>query len=253
MGIPVMNRLIVLRETITTTPFDGSSHAILAWNGWWVVSVALFAGNFLIGRYFNGSYGQQRCLLQKGMNIWKKMTPDKRKRVRRGIGIAAVIVGCTAAICCVCYLAKHPMDDEWGSGRGALWRIAWEGFTQASWQQKWIGVGPDCFAEHLDTVIGIHGHWSEAVYANAHNEWLNQLVNIGILGTGCYFGIFCSAWKRYRRIIPGMFAIILYLLHSAVSFQQVMNAPFLFLLLGLCENQCREMGKPRQSTSVSAK
>ncbi|MDE6168054.1 MAG: hypothetical protein K2G28_06310, partial [Acetatifactor sp.] len=69
--------------------------------------------------------------------------------------------------------------------------------------------------------------------------WLNQLVNTGILGVCCYGGIFFCGAVRYRKDMAGLMALALYTVNSLVSFQQVMNAPLLFLILGICESRRR--------------
>ncbi len=144
------------------------------------------------------------------------------------------------------YLVRSPQGDFWGSGRGVLWSAAWKGFLEAGFLQKLLGAGPDCFAEYLYAIMPAQeiyrggGHWGRAIFANAHNEWFNQLVNVGLLGTAAYLGIFVCAWKRYRGMILGVLGILLYLINSLTGFQQVMNAPLLFLVLGLCENRVRK-------------
>lgn len=224
VGILVMAYFISLRESIGATPYDGSSHAILAWSGWWYVAGIAFAA----------------AVALRGIGRVRKTGTGIPKRFLKGAGIllVAAVVGLTAA-----YLLRHPVGDQFGTGRGGLWRTAWEGFENASPMQKLIGAGPDCFAETLDTTITSVGHWKDSVYANAHNEWLNQLVNIGVLGTLCYAGIFLSGARRYRGQIIGIFAVTIYLINSLVSFQQVLNAPMLFLLLGICES--RRIGRHR--------
>lgn len=139
------------------------------------------------------------------------------------------------------FLIRRPMDEMWGSGRGTIWNLAFQGFLKNGWPQKLIGVGPDCFAEYIYTVFTweelsfMTGRWANAVFANAHNEWLNHLVNLGIMGTGCYLGIFVSGIKRYRRYLPGILAVVMYGVASLVGFQQCMSTPLLFLILGMCE------------------
>ena len=144
-----------------------------------------------------------------------------------------------------------PLDDVltfkpyWGSRRGATWMAGAKCFLEQDFIHKLIGVGPDCMS------IFMYQDGSEALrflvddtfgtdrLTNAHNEWLTQLLNLGVLGAAAYLAVFVSALKRYRGMLLGVLALGMYLVHSLVSFQQVMNAPLLFLVLGLCENQCR--------------
>lgn len=176
-----------------------------------------------------------RCILYR---LSKKDRETLQRNVRRGILLgffSALVAG--AGI----HLGKQPVDEAWGSGRGTLWRVAWHGFLQNGWLQKLIGVGPDCFAEYIysaftgDELLILEGRWSNAIYANAHNEWLNHLINLGIMGTGCYLGIFTSGAWRYRRCKAGILALCMYGTASLTCFQQCMSTPLLFMVLGICE------------------
>lgn len=142
-------------------------------------------------------------------------------------------------------LAGQPIDEMWGSGRGTIWNLAFQGFLKNGWTRKLIGVGPDCFAEYIYSVFSgeelsfMTGRWAGAVFANAHNEWLNHLVNLGIMGTGCYLGIFVSGARRYRKCLPGILALAMYGAASMAGFQQCLSTPLLFLVMGLCERNLR--------------
>ena len=121
-------------------------------------------------------------------------------------------------------------------------------------------------------------HWETAVFTNAHNEILSQLCNIGILGTMSYLAIFLTGLYQCRPVSEkpggshggtgkagtgpglsrterqspgntdeyilwvGFMAIAMYGAHALISFQQVLNAPFFFLVLGLCGSVGRTPG-----------
>lgn len=243
--LPCFAKLVLLRGSMYTFPEDGNTFERISWQGWWFVLASLLlviglikwqqkrrwhqsSDKQLVG---GGLYDRKKLPAQKEIPVWKKLF-DMR--------IVAVAV---AFVICVTVIILGLPEDFWKEGRGALWKLAWSGFLHADGLQKLVGAGPDCFAEYLhngvQTSIVIHssGHWSGAIFANAHNEWLNQLVNIGLLGAVCYLSIFVAAIKRYRGMLFGVLAVGLYFVNSLVSFQQVMNAPFLFLVLGLCENR----------------
>ena len=134
--------------------------------------------------------------------------------------------------------------EQWGSGRGILWSMALQAFGNADFMNKLFGAGPDCFAQYcadigLNTMIMDEGYWANSIFVNAHNEWLNHLVNIGLLGMLSYFGIFVCGIKRYRGMLLGLLVLTMYGANSLFSFQQVMNTPLLFLVIGICENKCR--------------
>jgi len=207
---------------------------------------------------------------------------DKREagaggRARRP-GWLAVLCPCVvlAVIVLACRLTLRWGGDGFGSGRGFLWRIALEGFGQSGVKDKLLGAGPDCYAEAVFNTLGAGTevwkgeHWEGAVFTNAHNEVLSQLINVGLLGTVCCLAIYVAGLFRYGGIGHGwngygrdsircgenesgrgrddrgqkerwlgLLVIAMYGIHSLISFQQVLNTPLLFLALGLCEHGMR--------------
>ncbi|MCM1045236.1 MAG: O-antigen ligase family protein [Candidatus Gastranaerophilales bacterium] len=224
--IGVMGQITALRGTIQAMPSDSPLQGILTWYGWWVIALILFLLSWVV-----------------------KVLPERLCKIAMTslLGVSALVL----AVLGVWYLSRHPFDGNWGSGRGSLWKAALRGFGEAGWVQKLIGAGPDCYAEYIYRIMQrwevsqIEGHWEGSVFTNAHNEWLTQLVNLGVLGLGAYLAIFVTAFKRYRGMFLGVFALALYGVNSLVSFQQVLNAPVLFVILGLCEYKVRWTGEQR--------
>ena len=205
----------------------------------------------------------------------------RRQGKKALIAAAAVcLAGCLAAALLI--LAPRGIGDGFGSGRGFLWRIALEGFAQGDMKDKLLGAGPDCYGVAVFGRLGTGSdvwkgeHWEGAVFTNAHNEILSQLCNVGILGTVSYLAIFLAGLWRYGRgsaesrrspvqsrgggpgkgggalafpadsdaccLWAGVLAIAMYGAHSLISFQQVLNTPLLFLVLGVCEQRMRASG-----------
>lgn len=169
------------------------------------------------------------------------------------IGAAAVFAGCQVSDSVWHFFGSSGFlrfDAEWGNMRGGLWTAVWNGFCRTDFVRKLYGVGPDCFARYfyeVETIdIGVTGQWMGAIYANAHNEWLNMLVNEGILGFVAYLGFFLSAFCRFwknsrenRRMMAGMMAVGAYVANQFFSFGQVVSTPLIFLVIAVCENECR--------------
>lgn len=208
------------KEAMAAVPADGIGLERMAWNGWWGVGAA-----FLILAVLFGKCTQSTA---------------------RKAGLALMLSGAlTVAAVAAVYALRMPKGDGWGSGRGGLWRFAWQGFLQGGFRQKLVGAGPDCFAEYIYSALPAsqltptEGFWTGTIYANAHNEWLNTLVNLGISGTAALAGIYVSSIKRYRKLHLGMLVIAMYGINSLISFQQVLSTPLLFMALGLCEYEMR--------------
>ena len=86
----------------------------------------------------------------------------------------------------------------------------------------------------------------------AHNEWLNALVNLGIVGVTAYIGIFVSAFRRflkkaddYPELIAIAVSIVCYMGHNFFCYQQIICTPVIFILMGAGESVIR-YGKIRE-------
>lgn len=142
------------------------------------------------------------------------------------------------------YSAVFLFDDKWGNGRGATWRAGVTAFGQMDFKEKIFGVGTDCFSAYAYSKSQIAGvlrdYFGSSRLTNAHNELLTELINVGIAGTLLYIGIWTSAivrcLKKGRRnnylLIP-VVCIFCYLVHNMVSFAQVLNFPYVFLIMAM--------------------
>lgn len=142
------------------------------------------------------------------------------------------------------------LDENWGNGRGAAWTCGMDAYRQMDTLHKIVGIGPDCFADHVYGIPELAQRLVERFgnlrLTNAHNEWLTVLLNTGALGLFCYAGIFVTAFVRFmrrarRQALLYVFAMVLctYTVHNMVSFQQVLNTPYVFMVLGIGEGLLR--------------
>ena len=80
----------------------------------------------------------------------------------------------------------------------------------------------------------------DSILSNAHCDFINQLVNTGLLGCITYFGLFSTSAVRFFKsknpllIILGI-CICSYLIFNIFSFQQIYNTTHIYLLLGIGE------------------
>lgn len=197
---------------------DGISKTLAGWKGWFPAAVV--------------------CLLFCG--IYYVLPKEKMKLLQAGLLCGSLAV---AVAVLLWYIHKLTGMDfaEWGNRRGKLWQMAWKGFCEGDLRQKLLGAGPDCFASYLGellpggTVLFDKGYFNGSVFTNAHNEWFTVLVNMGLLGVAAYAAVFIAAFRKYGREPLGFLLLFTYGIHSLISFQQVLNAPFFFLMLGVCE------------------
>lgn len=141
-------------------------------------------------------------------------------------------------------------NEDWGNGRGAAWNCGIDAYRGMDLIHKLAGAGPDCFADYVYEVPELAEKLADRFInqrlTNAHNELLTQLVNVGALGFLCYAGIFFSAFLRCLRradtrpiLYVCALGILAYTAHGMVSFQQVLNTPYIFIVMGIGERYCR--------------
>lgn len=143
------------------------------------------------------------------------------------------------------YTSKIPYliwSDNWGNGRGRTWAFSMQMFKDMDIFHKFFGVGPDGYAPYAynlyqDRLVEM---WGNRTLTNAHNEWMNAVINYGILGAVAYMGIFISSIRSFAKkqleqpVMVGLIAcIISYMCHNFFCYQQVCCTPFIFLLMGV--------------------
>lgn len=137
-------------------------------------------------------------------------------------------------------------NKNWGNGRGMTLYAGLKTFKEMPVLHKLFGAGPDCFSKYAysmpETEAMLREEFGSSRLTNAHCELLTGLVNTGILGAGFYVGIFASfiirnIKKGKENPMAFVFAVcaFCYLIHNMVSFAQVLNLPFVFLLMGMGE------------------
>ena len=138
-------------------------------------------------------------------------------------------------------------DEYWGNNRGLTWISAVNAMKQAASYDPvrlFIGAGPDQFNAFVYEYCGaeMEARWSAeaVVFGNAHNEWLNEFITIGIIGGLAYIGVFISSLVLFLKksgktpelLIPAM-CIVAYMAHDFFCYQQILCTPAIFIIMGL--------------------
>lgn len=133
-------------------------------------------------------------------------------------------------------------SDKWGNGRGQTWAFSAKMYGDMDLFHKLFGVGPDGYAPYAYNLYQerLQEMWGSRTLTNAHNEWLNSLINYGLAGVVIYLGIFVSAFRRFimackdNPYIVGFAAcIVSYACHNLFCYQTVCCTPFIFILIGI--------------------
>lgn len=129
-------------------------------------------------------------------------------------------------------------NDDWGSGRGYIWRNAMECYQSLPFWKRIIGFGPETFGILVMQKTANNPY--NQLFDNAHNEYLHMLTTVGFAGLTAYL-IFIFGYVRrcfyYRDkttyIIAIMFSVICYSVQALVNLNLPIVTPIFWLLLGM--------------------
>lgn len=139
-------------------------------------------------------------------------------------------------------------DDEWGTHRGYIWRIAIEDYQKFPLPQKIFGYGPDTFGivTRANNYPEMFERYNET-FDSVHNEYLQYLVTIGPLGLLAYLGIHGAViWQVIKEklnqpvCVAALFAVLCYAFQAAVNINQPIAAPVMWTLLAVSVSKVGE-------------
>lgn len=139
------------------------------------------------------------------------------------------------------------INDAWGTHRGFIWIRCIEVFKTFDIKNMLIGSGPDTLYNVFHPMFGneMIQKYNEMTNS-AHNEYLNYLLTLGILGAISYIGITVSSIIRGLKKVKEnpialifVLAVIGYSAQAVVNISQPITTPLLFLFIALTENIVR--------------
>lgn len=129
-------------------------------------------------------------------------------------------------------------NDSWGTNRGYIWRKSLEVFSGFSFEQKCIGYGPDTFGIISRSFYSEMKAATGQDFDSVHNEYLQFLVTVGLLGLISYLTFIVSLCVKLFRSAPknpyviGVFcAAACYFFQAAVNINLPVVTPMLWLLM----------------------
>ena len=133
------------------------------------------------------------------------------------------------------------LNDDWGTHRGYIWRIGMGFYQKQPIHHKLFGYGPDTFG-----IITVKNYFEDMVrrygekFDSAHNEYLQYLVTIGIVGLTAYLALLLTSitemlrtLKKRPELIAIVFAVICYGAQAAVNISVPIVAPIMLTLMML--------------------
>lgn len=192
------------------------------------------------------------AILLRGKTISSKTL----RRMRVGVLIfsaAAVLAVLGGVIVCTFLIPQKDLgyaarylrfDDEWGTGRGGIWRLTMQIFRNLTPDQKLFGIGPDTLGVLMWDKYRLEMFRITHSYIdNAHNELLQYLVTHGILGLACYLGFLVIGIGSALRAkeLPACSrgfaaAALCYAMQSVVNILQPITTPLLFVCIAAAQS-----------------
>lgn len=140
-------------------------------------------------------------------------------------------------------------SDEWGNQRGWNWSYSSNIYAQYPVKMKLLGTGPDgyfCYASEF-YYEQMRARFGDNLYVfNAHNEYLNMLICMGLVGLLSYIFIFFESIRTMLRVnmstnpklinwnnVAILSSISAYMLYAFFTYQTVIGTPMLFIMIGL--------------------
>jgi len=167
-------------------------------------------------------------------------------------------------------------DQKWGTNRGALWRLGVETIKEMFKNNPLrllFGAGPDqswdAMNRYASELVANTEYAQHIVVQNVHMEIMNHMICYGLLGAVAYAGIrvntIISAMKRIVKdgkereaynsrnyhhhhrdtsawfddnwiVVAGVLCMCCFLGNQIVSFQDVVVAPFMFMIAGMVDH-----------------
>ena len=157
----------------------------------------------------------------------------------------------------ICY-GIFIISDEWGSGRGYIWKNTLNGYGNLPFVNKIFGAGEAATAWVLSDYSDIASNiLNRSRVDNAHNIWLNTLVTLGIAGLAVYvliIGLSIHNMIKYIKkadngnkdlyMLAGKgLAVMVYSIQGTAELLEVITFPMFFCLIAMLNSGIRRYEK----------
>ena len=136
-------------------------------------------------------------------------------------------------------------DFSWGTYRGAIWTGSVQMYADFTLKKKIFGCGTELVAIPLTKYVMSMWGTSEVTIATCHNDFLQNLLTIGVVGVTAYMSIWIMVirefFKRKKNTWSTLksayfMAIMAYMGQAFVGSPYSLTVPMLFLVMALFRN-----------------
>lgn len=141
------------------------------------------------------------------------------------------------------WMNRLKLQDNFGSGRGVIWKQTWTAWKKLPAGRKIFGYGLNTFHLFLYEYQGAELANYGGRIVDPHNELLQFLSITGIFGAVSYFGLLISSAvsagrmsRNYPVLMMGTVMLCSYMAQSMVNNPTAFLTPTLFLYLGILKS-----------------
>ncbi len=127
-------------------------------------------------------------------------------------------------------------DAEWGNTRGAIWKQCMEIYRDFSLKEKLFGIGP----EVLYRVTKALNESDNMKLDQAHNEYLQYLLTVGIFGLMSYLAVIISVCytvlKHLREnamAVALLSGLVCFWIQASVNMAQPFTTPLMYIFISV--------------------
>ena len=188
--------------------------------------------------------------------LWKLNLPEKLLKAARIAYVACAVLAVAAVAAVMVYFSVinteaqlsglgklFRFNDDWGTFRGYAWRWTVTAFSDYPFINKLFGMGEDTLALVLRPLFPEEMRETGLYFDNAHNEFLQYLATVGLVGVISYIGALGTCVVKLLRgtsVFKSAFAVavIAYAAQSCINILQPITSPLVFVFIGLV--MCRD-------------
>jgi len=171
-----------------------------------------------------------------------KKKPQKIKPIKNIYLIFVLLIFMGVVVCFVLANTKDiailnkyfRIDEDWGTSRGEIWKQCIEAFKGFSLKEKLFGIGAES-VYHLTTTSDV---FDGRQIDQAHNEYLQHLLTVGICGLASYLLIIVATMITVIRklkdntLAVGLFAgLTAYWIQAIVNIGQPFTTPIMYIFV----------------------
>lgn len=130
-------------------------------------------------------------------------------------------------------------NDQWGSGRGYVWKRSFGLFREFDVWDKLFGCGMTGFGPLMDATYGTVDT-NGVLFIDAHNEYIQMLVTMGIVGAFAYIGTMVyllamsvRAFAKNEEALLGVVGVAAFMAQGMVNNPQIVTTPLMFCEFGI--------------------